>query len=106
MTNGHAADPVLRSHTLQYCSNPDYPWDVLRRRRPAVYEAHADVTLGAWTHVKMNVRGTEAKFYVGTVAKPSLIVHGLLRGDCSGRVALFVAGYTKAYFANFHVSPA
>jgi len=103
MTNGRAPSQELRNHAIQYCSPPDYTWDVLRKKRPGKYEAHTDLELGAWTHVRVWVQGTEAKFYVGNMSNPALVVHELLRGDTHGKVALWVAGYTRAYFSHLTI---
>jgi hypothetical protein len=103
MTNGRADDQEQRNHSVQYCSVPTYTWDVLRKQKPAKYETYADLELGGWTHVKIVVQGTEAKFFVGNVTQPTLIVHGLFMGDVHGKVALWVAGYTRAYFSNLKI---
>ena len=103
MTNGRAPDQEQRNHAVQYCSVPVYTWDVLRKKRPSRYEAYTDLELGAWTHVKIRVQGSEAKFYVGKAEQPTLIVHGLLMGDTHGKLALWVAGYTRGHFSNLRV---
>jgi len=105
MTNGRANDQEQRNHSAQYCSIPNYTWDVLRKKAPFRYEAYTDLTLGAWTHVKIWVQGTEAKLFVNNATQPTLIVHGLFMGDTHGKIALWVAGYTKAYFANLTMKP-
>jgi hypothetical protein len=106
MTNGRAADPSLRKHAVQYCSPPDYTWDLLRKKVPGKFEAYSDLEVGAWKHIRIWVHGTEAKFFVGDMKTPALVVHGLLMGDVHGKVALWVAGYTKAYFSNLRVRAA
>ena len=106
MTNGRSPNQELRNHAVQYCSHPDYLWDLLRKKRPFRYEAYADLEVGAWTHVRIAVNGTEAKFYVGHAKQPTLIVHGLLMGDTEGKVALWVGGYTQAYFSNVRIRSA
>ena len=103
MTNGRAADQEQRNHAVQYSSIPTYTWDVLRKKRPSKYEAYTDLDLGAWTHVKVHVYGTEAQLFVGNVTQPTLIVHDLFLGDTHGKVALWVAGYTRAYFSNLKI---
>jgi len=106
MTNGRSPDQELRNHAVQYCSYPDYLWSLLRTKRPFRYEAYTDLQLGTWTHVKISVHGAEAKFYVGHATQPTLIVHNLLMGDTHGKLALWVGGYTRAYYANLRVRPA
>lgn len=103
MTNGHSPDPVLRKHAAQYCAVPTYMWDLLRKKRPSRYEAPADVAPGVWTHVKLQVRGGAARFWVGSSVKPTIVVDNLLLGNRRGKVGLWVDGYTRGYFANLSV---
>jgi len=105
MTNGRAESQDLRNHSVQYISIPDYPWDRLRKEAPSKYEAYADIQPGVWTHMKINVYGTDAKVWVGDAKQPTMIIHGLLRGDVKGRVGFYIAGYTKARYANLRVTP-
>ncbi len=106
MTNGRSPEQELRNHAVQYCSLPNHPWNELRATKPFRYEAYTDLVLGAWTHVKISVEGTEAKFYVNRAAQPTLVVHDLLHGDSHGKIALFVAGHTRGFFRNLRVRPA
>ncbi len=105
MTNGRSPDQALRNHAVQYEMVPDFIWDHLRQKAPFRYEAYADLELGAWTHVKVWVQGTEAKFYVGNAKQPTLIVHDLLNRNTQGKLALWVHAHTKAYFSNLKVQP-
>jgi len=106
MTNGRSPDPDQRSHAIQYCSVPEYTWDYLRRVRPGKYEAYTDLELGAWTHIKIDVHGSEAKFFVGKSAIPALVVHGLLGGETHGKIALWVHAHTHAFFSNLKIRTA
>jgi hypothetical protein len=103
MTNGRSTSQELRNHAVQYCSIPDHRWDVLRETQPFRYEAYSDLELGAWRHVKISIKGLEAKFYVGNVKEPTLIVHDLFMGPTHGKLAFWVGGYTRAYFSNLKV---
>jgi len=105
MTNGRSASQELRNHAVQYCSLPDYTWDRLRKERPFRYEAYTDLVVGAWTHVRISVYGTEAKFWVGRGKQPCLIVHDLIHGDSHGKLALWTASHSSAYFSNLRVRP-
>jgi hypothetical protein len=84
-TNGRADDQLRRNHTVQYESEPEWPWDRLRKESPGVYESYADVVTGEWTHIRIVVEGTRASFYAGSATQPTLIVHDLKLGDVSGR---------------------
>jgi len=103
MTNGRSSSQELRNHAVQYCMCPDHLWNQLRVQYPFRYESYADLELGAWTHVKISVCGSEAKFYVGKAKQPTLVVHDLFMGSARGKIALWVGGYTRAYFANLRV---
>jgi hypothetical protein len=103
MTNGRSTSQELRNHAVQYCAYPDHQWNQLRQDSPFRYEAYTDLELGAWRHVKISISGKEAKFYVGETNQPTLVVHDLFMGDSKGKLALWVGGYTKAYFANLKV---
>jgi len=103
MTNGRSSSQELRNHAVQYCMHPDHLWDQLRETQPFRYEAYTDLELGAWTHVKISVYGTDAKFYVGGAKQPTLVVHDLFMGATHGKLALWVGGYTRAYYSNLKV---
>lgn len=49
-TNSHADDQLRRNHTTQYSSDPDWPWDRLRKESPGVYESWVDMQTAQWTH--------------------------------------------------------
>jgi hypothetical protein len=106
MTNGRAPNQELRNHAVQYCSAPDYPWFRLRREKPFRYEAYTDLKVGEWTHVKVSVYGTEAKFWVNHAKQPCLVVHDLLRGETRGKVALWVTSHSVGYFSNLKIRAA
>jgi hypothetical protein len=50
---------------------------VQTKETPGVYESHADMEAGAWTHMKILVSGTRASLYVNGAAQPCLIVNDL-----------------------------
>ena len=105
-TNGRADEMARRNHSTQYVSEPEWPWDRLRKESPGVYESYVDLEAGAWTRYKIVVRGTRAELYVHEAAQPCLIVKDLKLGDSAGAVALWVGPGTDAYFANLKVTPA
>jgi len=105
-TNGRADDMARRNHSTQYVSEPEWPWDRLRRESPGVYESYVDLEAGAWTKYKIVVKGARAELYVHDAAQPCLIVKDLKLGDSGGAVALWVGPGTDAYFANLKVTPA
>ena len=103
-TNGRAEDQVRRNHSTQYFSYPGYDFDRLRREAPDRYESYTDLVPGEWTHLRVEVSGATARFYVGTAAQPVLIVQDLKHGpDAHGAVGLFVGSGTDGHFRNLSV---
>ena len=70
-TNSHADDQLRRNHTTQYSSEPDWPWERLRKENPGVYESWVDMKAGEWTHMRIVVHGTNASLYVNYARTPA-----------------------------------
>jgi hypothetical protein len=106
-TNGRADDQVRRNHSAQYISNPAWPWPRLRKETPEKYEAYVDLVPGAWTRVKIEVRGEQARLYVHDQPQPTLMVNDVKTGaQGSGAIALWVGPGTIAHFRNLTVKTA
>jgi hypothetical protein len=103
-TNSHADDQLRRNHTTQYSSEPDWPWERLRKESPGVYESWVDMETGQWTHMRIVVHGTDASLYVNHSQNPCLIVHDLKLGDTEGMVGLWMGQDTEGYFRNLTIS--
>jgi|SRR5215472_6292667 len=103
-TNSHADDQLRRNHTTQYSSEPDFPWDRLRKENPGVYESWADIEPGRWTHMKIVVHGTNAALYVNHARNPCLIVHDLKLGDIEGGLGLWIGEDTEGYFKDLRIT--
>jgi hypothetical protein len=103
-TNGRANDQLRRNHSVQYVSEPDYPWQRLRKETPGVYESYADLDAGAWTKMKIVVSGTTARLYVNGAEQPCLVVNDLKHGDGAGRIAFWAHVETDAHFGTITVS--
>jgi hypothetical protein len=103
-TNGRAEDQVRRNHSTQYFSFPGFAFDRFRKEAPERYESHADMVVDEWTHLKIEVSGASARFYVGNAAQPALVVRDLKRGaDAHGTVGLWVGDGTDGHFRNLLV---
>ena len=98
-TNGRADDQLRRNHSVQYTSEPDFPWPRLREETPGKYESYADLEPGAWTALKIVVAGRRGELYVNGASQPCLIVTDLKLGDTHGGVALWAHSSTDAYFS-------
>jgi len=62
----------------------------------------ADIPKDVWFHLRLEVVGAQAKFYVKDMDKPALAMNDLKSGIQKGQVALFVlTGAT--YFSNFEI---
>jgi hypothetical protein len=97
-TNGRAADAVRRNRSVQYASDPEYPWHRLRSESPGRYEAYVDLEPGAWTAIRIEVVGAMARLYVHGATEPTLIVQDLKHGVEPGAIALWAHVETDAYF--------
>ena len=103
-TNGRAEDQERRNHSAQYVAHPEWPWFRLRKETPSKYEAYVDLVPGAWTKVKIEVRGAQARLYVHDNEQPTLIVNDVKSGaHGKGAVALWLGPGTVAHFRNLTV---
>jgi hypothetical protein len=103
-TNGRADDQLRRNHSTQYVSEPEWPWERLRKESPGVYESYADMQPGEWMHLRIVVEGTNASLYVGNAPQPCLLVHDLKMGEKEGAVALWIGPGTEGYFRNLKIT--
>ena len=103
-TNGRADDQLRRNHSVQYSSEPEWPWERLRRESPGVYESYADMQAGEWTHMRIVVKGHDASLYINHADQPCLIVHDLKLGESEGGVALWTGSDTEGYFRNLTIT--
>jgi len=106
MTNARSADQLRRNHSVQYTSDPDFPWHRLRKENPGVYESYVDLDAGAWTKLRIVVQRVKALVYVNGALQPCLIVNDLKLGESSGQIALYATSDTDAYFSNLKIVPA
>jgi hypothetical protein len=102
-TNSRADDQVRRNHSVQYSSHPDYPWQRMRKDFPETYESYADMEAGAWTKMRIVVKGERAELYLQGTAQPALIANGLKLGDAGGGVSLWIGPGTVGHFRNLEV---
>jgi hypothetical protein len=104
-TNGRVEDQERRNHSAQYISHPAWPWFRLRKETPGRYEAYVDLVPGAWTKIKIEVRGDKARLYVHDQEQPTLVVNDVKSGaQGSGAIALWLGPGTIAHFRNLTVS--
>lgn len=104
-TNGRADDQVRRNHSVQYTSEPEFPWARLRKEFPEKYESYVDLQPAVWTRVRITVEGTKARLFVHGAEQPCLIVNDLKLGASRGGIALWIGPGTEAFFANLKIAP-
>jgi hypothetical protein len=104
--NSRSADQLQRNHSVQYVSLPDFDWFTLRKSWPAVYETYADMEPEAWTSMKIDVAGRQAKLYVNGAPRPVLVVDGLKGEDLTGGIGLWASGGQDNYFSNLRITHA
>ena len=104
--NGRSCtDPRRRIHTMQYFSYPGYTFAYFRERGIADFEAQADIDLDEWVHVKAEVAGAQARFFVDDMQTPALVVDEMFGGaERRGGVGLYVDNGTEGNFKNFTVT--
>ncbi|MEM9540490.1 MAG: family 16 glycoside hydrolase [Cyanobacteria bacterium P01_E01_bin.42] len=96
---------LRRNFSVQYISNPGYPWYLLRENSPGMYETYAPLEPGMWTRMRIEVEGTVARLYLNGSLEPTLIVNDLKQGEgLRGAVGLFTEPYTIAYFKNLKIT--
>uniref|UniRef100_I2PX56 3-keto-disaccharide hydrolase domain-containing protein n=1 Tax=Desulfovibrio sp. U5L TaxID=596152 RepID=I2PX56_9BACT len=102
--NSRVDDQVRRNHSVQYFSLPGYGFDRLRQEFPERYESYADIDLGEWIHMKIEVNQNVARLYVNNMKQPALIVNDLKLGSGQrGGVGFWLESGTTGYFSNLNI---
>lgn len=101
-TNGRVDDPVRKNRAFQYFAYPDYDFAYFRDRNIKDYEGPADIGLGEWISLKVELLNETIKCYVNNqlVLKTQSLLKDLEKGLGLG---LFVDTGTRAYFRNIKV---
>ena len=104
--NGRSCtEPQRRIHTMQYFSYPGYTFAYFRERGIADYEARADIEMDEGIHLKAEIAGASAKFYVDDMETPALVVDEMFGGaNLRGGVGLYVDNGTQGHFKNLKVT--
>ena len=103
-TNAHAEDPVRRAHGCQYFAYPGYTFAYFREFGISGYEAPVDTGLEELVHLRAEIRGEKAAFYLNHAPDPVLRVEKLLHGaDAVGGVGLFVDIGTEGLFRSLTI---
>ncbi len=70
------------------------------------YTAAIELPYDEWVHVRLEVKGTQARVFVGDLARPALEIHDLKHGAQQGRIGVYGRRDGNAYFASFRYQPA
>jgi hypothetical protein len=105
--NFKAADPVSRSHAVQYHSLPVYSWQKLRTDQPGKYEQAVNPVPdpNAWFRARVVIANPKASVFVGDAKAPCLVVN-LLNDRKKGLVGLWAGNNSGGDFANLTITPA
>lgn len=100
--NFGVADPVRRSHAVQYIAHPDWPWKRLRDERNGVFEKAVtpEPKPAEWFKARVIISGDTVRVFVNKSKSPSLAVKRLTEKS-SGKVGLWFNGI--AAFRNFRI---
>lgn len=96
-----ATDTARKKHAVQYMAVPKYEWSYLREKHPDQYEAGmpGSIDPNGWFHVKLVVKKKRIETFVGSNAKPVLIVNSL-QAIQSGMVGFWVGNNSAGEFAD------
>jgi len=103
--NFKATDSVKRSHSVQYASHPDNPWQVLREKFNGKYENAVTPVPDPdnWFHIRIEVNYPVVKTFVNGGATPSLTV-AKLNDRKNGILGLWVGNNSGGDFANLKIT--
>ena len=103
--NSRVDDQIRRNRSIQYAAYPDFTFPRLRREEPEKYESYADMAMGEWIHMRIDVRRTQAKLFLDHAEWPALVVNDLKLGAAQrGGVGLWIEAGTVGHFANLRIS--
>ena len=105
--NFRTPDTARAKRSLQYVSQPAYPWPKLRAETPGKYEqpVRPIPDPAAWVPLRLVVTPTQVSVYANGGTEPDLVVQRL--GDVkAGPVALWVGNGSRGDFSNLKVTAA
>jgi hypothetical protein len=104
--NFQSTDPVRRIHAVQYVSQPDNSWPVLREKQNGKYEkAVVPAPNGnEWFHAKIIIQYRHMAVYVNGNPESSLSIDKL-NNRKTGKIGLWVGNNSDGDFANLQITP-
>jgi hypothetical protein len=107
MTNGRlnvpAPTPPRIDRAIQYVAHPNFHFGVSREESPGRYEKGADIAVGRWHRLRLEIQGTRLRALVDGVE--ALVVDDLRYAGRRGAVGLFVDDGSRALFTDFSMRP-
>jgi hypothetical protein len=110
MSNGELNEPPPPSprieRAVQYVAHPDFHYYVSRERFPGRYERRANIALGRWHRMRLEIQGPYMR--VSVDGAEVLAVSDLRYGARKGPIGLFIDDGTRGYFRALRIldSPA
>ena len=105
MTNGRLNDPAPPppriDRAIQYVAHPDFHFAASREKYPGRYEKGADIALGRWHRLRLEIQGARLRALVDGVE--ALAIDDLHYAGRHGAVGLFVDDGSRGFFANLHI---
>lgn len=100
-------NPILKSHSLQYISLPNFTWQVLREKFPNKFESGIDPSPdpNSWVHVKIVIQNDIVSTYINGNATPSMVITKVTAVR-SGKIGFYVADVSGGDFANLSITKA
>jgi hypothetical protein len=104
--NFQSADPIRKVHAVQYVSQPDKPWQVLREQFPGIYEKPVIPSAGGneWFHAKIIIKYPVITVFFNGSKESSLTVEKLNK-RANGKIGLWVGNNSGGDFANLQITP-
>ena len=96
--------PPRIDRAIQYVAHPDFHFAVSREKFPGRYERPADIALGRWHRLRLEIRGPQLRAVVDGVE--ALAVDDLHYAGRRGAVGLFIDDGSRGFFANLDVRAA
>jgi len=107
MTNGRLNDPPPPppriDRAIQYVADPGFHFDQSRERFPGRYEKGADIGVGRWHRLRLEILGPRLGASVD--GKEVLRVEDLRFARRRGQVGLFVGDGSRGFFREMRVTP-
>ena len=107
MSNGRLNDPPPPppriDRAIEYAARPDVQFDASDADFPGRHENGADIAIGRWHRLRLEIRGRRLRALVDGVV--ALTVDDLHYADRRGPVGLVVDDGTRGLFANLTIAP-